>query len=88
LVRHLPAAWLGNLDDHDNLCRRIWRDTGIHVLSVDYRLALGAPVALKCFAALLHGFCSMATISPACEAAVGEIIAALQQPDQFAGGNK
>jgi acetyl esterase len=30
---------LGDLNGHDNLCRRICRDTDIHVLSVDYRLA-------------------------------------------------
>jgi acetyl esterase/lipase len=29
----------GDLDTHDNLCRRICRDAGIHVLAVDYRLA-------------------------------------------------
>jgi acetyl esterase len=28
-----------DLDTHDNLCRLICRDAGIHVLSVDYRLA-------------------------------------------------
>ena len=36
------------------------------------------PVVLKRFDGLLHGFASMATISPACDAAVGEIIAALR----------
>lgn len=30
---------LGDLDGHDNLCRRICRDADMHVLSVDYRLA-------------------------------------------------
>ncbi|TLH81284.1 alpha/beta hydrolase [Mycolicibacterium cosmeticum] len=30
---------LGGLDSHDALCRRISRDAGVHVLSVDYRLA-------------------------------------------------
>jgi hypothetical protein len=35
-------------------------------------------VVLKRFSGLLHGFCSMATISPACDAAVGEIIAELR----------
>lgn len=38
----------------------------------------GVPVALKRFAGLLHGFCSMATISPVCDAAVGEIITDLR----------
>ena len=38
----------------------------------------GVPVVLKRFDGLLHGFASMATISPACDAAVGEIIAALR----------
>ena len=36
----------------------------------------GVPVMLKRFDGLLHGFASMAAISPACDAAVGEIIAA------------
>lgn len=30
---------LGDLDTHDDLCRLICRDAGVHVLSVDYRLA-------------------------------------------------
>lgn len=30
---------LGDLDSHDNVCRRICRDADMHVLSVDYRLA-------------------------------------------------
>ena len=30
---------LGDLDTHDALCRVICRDAGVHVLSVDYRLA-------------------------------------------------
>jgi acetyl esterase len=38
----------------------------------------GVPVVLKRFSGLLHGFCSMTTISPACDAAVGEIIADLR----------
>jgi acetyl esterase len=34
------GGWLsGSLDSHDNVCRLICRDAGIHVLSVDYRLA-------------------------------------------------
>jgi acetyl esterase/lipase len=34
------GGWVvGDLDTHDNLCRLICRDAGIHVLSVDYRLA-------------------------------------------------
>jgi acetyl esterase len=39
----------------------------------------GVPVVLKRFSGLLHGFCSMATVSPVCDAAVGEIIAALRR---------
>jgi acetyl esterase len=38
----------------------------------------GVPVVRKRFSGLLHGFCSMTTISPACDAAVGEIIADLR----------
>ncbi|MCZ8380385.1 alpha/beta hydrolase [Mycobacterium sp. CPCC 205372] len=30
---------IGDLETHDDLCRRISRDGGMHVLSVDYRLA-------------------------------------------------
>ncbi len=34
------GGWvLGDLDTHDNVCRTICRDAGIHVLSVAYRLA-------------------------------------------------
>lgn len=34
------GGWVvGDLDSHDNLCRLICRDAGIHVLSVGYRLA-------------------------------------------------
>ena len=36
------------------------------------------PVVLKRFDGLLHGFASMATISPVCDAAVGEIVAELR----------
>ncbi|MPZ39531.1 MAG: alpha/beta hydrolase fold domain-containing protein [Rhizobiales bacterium] len=39
----------------------------------------GVPVVLKRFDGLLHGFCSMATISSACDAALGEIIAKLRK---------
>jgi acetyl esterase len=38
----------------------------------------GVAVVLKRFGGLLHGFCSMATISPVCDAAVGDIAAALR----------
>jgi acetyl esterase len=34
------GGWvIGDLDTHDNVCRSLCRDVGIHVLSVDYRLA-------------------------------------------------
>jgi acetyl esterase len=34
------GGWvIGDLDTHDNVCRTLCRDVGIHVLSVDYRLA-------------------------------------------------
>jgi len=38
----------------------------------------GVPVVLKRYEGMLHGFCSMATISPACDTAVSEITAALR----------
>lgn len=40
LVFYHGGGWtLGDLDTHDALCRLTCRDAGIHVLSVDYRLA-------------------------------------------------
>jgi acetyl esterase len=39
----------------------------------------GVPVVFKRFDGLLHGFCSMATIAPACDTAVGEIVVALRR---------
>jgi acetyl esterase len=36
------------------------------------------PVVLKRYDGMLHGFCSMATISPACDEAVSEIVAELR----------
>ncbi|OIN78189.1 alpha/beta hydrolase [Mycobacterium malmoense] len=40
LVFYHGGGWaIGDLDTHDALCRLICRDAGIHVLSIDYRLA-------------------------------------------------
>jgi acetyl esterase len=40
LVFYHGGGWvLGDLDTHDMLCRLTCRDAGIHVLSIDYRLA-------------------------------------------------
>ncbi len=40
LVFYHGGGWvIGDLDTHDPLCRLTCRDAGIHVLSVDYRLA-------------------------------------------------
>ncbi|AGB22625.1 esterase/lipase [Mycobacterium sp. JS623] len=36
---HGGGQVIGSLDTHDDLCRKICRDGGMHVLSVDYRLA-------------------------------------------------
>jgi acetyl esterase len=36
---HGGGQVIGSLDTHDDLCRKICRDGGLHVLSVDYRLA-------------------------------------------------
>lgn len=36
---HGGGQVIGTLDTHDDLCRLICRDGGVHVLSVDYRLA-------------------------------------------------
>ncbi len=50
LVFYHGGGWvLGDLDTHDALCRLTCRDAGIHVLSIDYRLAPEhpAPAALE-----------------------------------------
>ncbi|MGZ5391823.1 MAG: alpha/beta hydrolase, partial [Mycobacterium sp.] len=36
---HGGAMVLGDLDTHDDVCRQICKEGGLHVLSVDYRLA-------------------------------------------------
>ena len=40
--------------------------------------AAGVPVVMRRFDGLLHGFCSMATISPACDDALREVIAQMR----------
>ncbi|OBC02205.1 alpha/beta hydrolase [Mycobacterium sp. 852002-40037_SCH5390672] len=50
LVFYHGGGWsIGDLDTHDNLCRLTCRDAGIHVLSIDYRLAPEhpAPAAIE-----------------------------------------
>jgi len=50
LVFYHGGAWaLGDLDTYDALCRLTCRDAGIHVLSIDYRLAPEhpAPAAIE-----------------------------------------
>ncbi|OBI87343.1 alpha/beta hydrolase [Mycobacterium asiaticum] len=50
LVFYHGGGWvIGDLDTHDALCRLTSRDAGIHVLSVDYRLAPEhpAPAAIE-----------------------------------------
>jgi acetyl esterase/lipase len=45
---------VGDLDTHDDLCRLLCRDAGVHVLAIDYRLAPEhpAPAAIEdCYAA-------------------------------------
>ncbi len=40
VVFYHGGGWvLGDLDTHDSLCRLTCRDAGVHVLSIDYRLA-------------------------------------------------
>ncbi|BCZ25553.1 alpha/beta hydrolase [Mycobacterium senriense] len=50
LVFYHGGGWsIGDLDTHDALCRLTCRDAGIHVLSIDYRLAPEhpAPAAIE-----------------------------------------
>ena len=50
LVFYHGGGWMiGDLDTHDALCRLTCRDAGIHVLSIDYRLAPEhpAPAAIE-----------------------------------------
>lgn len=50
LVFYHGGGWtIGDLDTHDALCRLTSRDAGIHVLSIDYRLAPehAAPAAVE-----------------------------------------
>ncbi|MBW0017446.1 MAG: alpha/beta hydrolase [Mycobacterium sp.] len=50
LVFYHGGGWvIGDLDTHDALCRLTCRDAGIHVLSIDYRLAPehSAPAAIE-----------------------------------------
>jgi acetyl esterase len=50
LVFYHGGGWsIGDLDTHDSLCRLTCRDAGIHVLSIDYRLAPEhpAPAAIE-----------------------------------------
>ena len=56
---------VGDLESHDGLCRMICRDAGLHVLSVDYRLAPEhkAPAAIDdCFAAYQWAFAHAAEL--------------------------
>lgn len=50
LVFYHGGGWsIGDLDTHDALCRLTCRDAGVHVLSIDYRLAPEhpAPAAIE-----------------------------------------
>lgn len=50
LVFYHGGGWsIGDLDTHDTLCRLTCRDAGVHVLSIDYRLAPEhpAPAAIE-----------------------------------------
>jgi acetyl esterase len=63
LVFYHGGGWvIGDLDTHDALCRLTCRDAGIHVLSIDYRLAPEhrAPAAVDDAYAAFHWACEHA----------------------------
>jgi acetyl esterase len=97
LVFYHGGGWvLGDLDTHDALCRLTCRDAGVHVLSIDYRLAPEhpAPAAIEDAYAAYQWACENATVLGANperiavggDSAGGNLAAVVSQLARDAGG--
>jgi acetyl esterase len=83
VVFYHGGGWaIGDLDTHDPLCRLTCRDAGVHVLSIDYRLAPEhpAPAAVEDAFAAFHWACEHA-------AELGAIQGKVAVGGDSAGGN-
>jgi acetyl esterase len=97
LVFYHGGGWtMGDLDTHDALCRLTCRDAGVHVLSIDYRLAPEhpAPAAIEDAYAAFTWACEHATelgadpgrVAVGGDSAGGTLAAVVCQLTRDAGG--